>query len=244
MFSKDCVHSFARSCVVAALIVGLLDLPARAAFPCSGVRAAGEKALGVVIQSEVGRLGQANVTIGTSVYSGDSLWTDTGGTLRVKIGAGQLYLLASSAVTLGGEEGAVEAALARGTAGFSVTPTDELELVIPQGTLRAANGQSAYGQVTIISPAEVVVSVYRGGLVLDNEGELHTIGAGSSYRVTILPGEEAQKQEGATTQEYPTVRSKKRRKRLVFALIVMGGAAIGTYFGYAELTESPSKFDH
>lgn len=243
MFSKDCVRSFPRSCVVAVLIAGLLDFPALAAFPASGAPTSGDKALGVVIQSQVGRLGQSNLTIGTSVYSGDSLWTDTGGTLRLKIGSGQLYLLASSGVTLGQEESAVQAALTRGTAGFSVTPTDRLELLIPQGIVRAASGQSAYGQVTLISPTEVVVSVYRGALVLDNVGELHTIGAGSSYRVTILPDVDSQQPEGATTPEYPQVRAKKR-KRLVFALIMMAGAAIGSYFAYEELTESPSKMDH
>lgn len=244
MLSKNCVRSLARSCVVAALITGLLDLPGLAAFPYSGPPAGSDKALGVVIQTQIGRLGQANVTVGTSVYSGDSLWTDTGGTLRMKVGSGQLYLLASSAVTLGQEEGTVQAAVARGTAGFSVTPADRFELLIPEGTLRAPNGYSGYGQVTIISPTEVLITAFRGALVLDNGGELHTIGAGSSYRVTILPDNETQKQEGAITQEYPTVHSKKRRKRLVFALIMMGGAAIGSYLMYQELTESPSKFDH
>ncbi len=51
--------------------------------------------------------------------------------------------------------------------------------------MRAANGQPGYGQVTIIGPREVVISAYRGTLVLDNDGELHEIPAGKSYRVTL-----------------------------------------------------------
>lgn len=238
---RSALASVARCCLIALLVVGLLDLPVSPAFA-----AAGESALGVVIQSQIANLGDSRVAIGTSVYSGDVLSTDIGGTLRLKIGAAQVYLLSSSAFTLGQEDGAVEATLARGTAGFSATPSDKLELVIPQGVLRAAKGQLGYGQVTIISPTEAIVSAYRGALVLDNAGDEHMIAAGSSYRVTILPGDDAQKPEGAGTQEYPEAKIQyakhRNRKRLLFALILLGAAGLTSYFTYVELTESPSKF--
>lgn len=229
---------FVRCVLISLLVAGLTDLPVSQAF------AASDKALGVVIQSEIGRLGSANLTIGTSVYPGDALWTDVGGALRLKVGSGQIYLLASSALTMGREGDAVQGTLTRGTAGFSNTANDKLELVIPEGILRAANGQPAYGQVTITSPTEVVISAYRGALVLDNAGDLHVIGAGSSYHVTMLPDEDAQKQEGSDTQEYPEVRHSKKRGKLVFALVMMGIAGVASFVTYQELTESPSKFDH
>jgi hypothetical protein len=250
MFSNDFVRPYARACVVAVLIAGLLDLPALAALPYAGATlpsaaplpgAAADKALGVVIQSQVSRMGQSNLAVGTSVYAGDSVWTDVGGTLRMKVGSGLMYLLASSAMTLGQEDGTVQATLARGTAGFSATPKDKIELLVPQGIVRAADGQPGYGQVTILSEKDVVIAAYRGTLVLDNAGELHMIAAGSAYRVTILD-DDAQKQEGSDTQEYPTTHAKKRRRRLLVALFFMGGAGIGSYFLYEELTESPSSF--
>lgn len=229
------MRPFARSCLIGFLIVGLLNLPAFAAQ---------EKALGVVIQSQIARLGNSSLTIGTSVYPGDALWTDVGGTLRVKVNSGQIYLLASSGVTLGQLDGWVQGTVTRGTAGFSATYADRLELVVPQGALRPAEGQSAYGQVTILSPTDVVVSAYRGALILDNAGEVHVIGAGSSYRVTILP-EDPQKPEGAATPEYPETKMKyPKRRHLALTLIMLAGAGIGSYFLYDEYTESPSKFDH
>ena len=96
-----------------------------------------------------------------------------------------MYLLADSAATLAQNAAVVHAVVARGTVGFSSNGADKIELEIPEGILRAADGQPAYGQVTILSAQEVVISAYRGALVLDNDGELHTIPAGKNYRVTM-----------------------------------------------------------
>jgi hypothetical protein len=228
------VRSIARSCLIALLICGLLDIPAFAA---------NDKSLGVIIESNTAGLGKTSATIGTTVYSGDSLWTDAGGMLRLKIGTGQIYLLSSSSATLGGNSDATWATVGKGTVGFSSSATDRLELVIPEGVLRAANGQPAFGQVTISAPNEVVISAYRGALVLDNAGDLHTIGAGTSFRVT-MPLEEAQKPEGAeTTPEVKFVPQK--RRHLLFALIVTGILAAGVAYPlYQELSESPTKPSH
>lgn len=227
------MRPFARSCLIGFLVAGLLNLPAFAAQ---------EKALGVVIQSQIARLGTSTLAIGTSVYPGDSLWTDVGGMLRVKVNSGQIYLLGSSAMTLGQLDGWVQGTVTRGTAGFSANYADRLELVVPQGALRPAEGQPANGQVTILNPTEVVVSAYRGALILDNAGEVHVIGAGSSYRVTILPDD--QKPEGAATQEYPEAKAKyPKRRHLALTLIMLSAGGVGSYFLYEQLTQSPSKFN-
>lgn len=204
--------------------------------------AANGKALGVIIQSQIGRLGNANVTVGTSVYPGDALWTDVGGMLRVKVNSGQMFLLSSSAMTLGQSDDWVQGNVTRGTAGFSANYADRLELVVPQGALRPAEGAPAYGQVTIMSPTEVIVSAYKGSLILDNAGDVHVIAAGSSYRVTILPDE--QKPEGAGTQEYPEAKQKyPKRRHLALELIMLSAAGVGSYFLYEKLCESPSNFN-
>ena len=226
------MRSIARSCLIALLICGLLDIPAFAA---------NDKSLGMIIESSTATLGTTTVTIGTTVYAGDSLATDAGGILRLKVGAtGQIYLLSSSAATLGGNSDGAWATVRRGTVGFSTSAADQLELVIPEGILRAANGQPAFGQVTITAPNEVVISAYRGALVLDNVGDLHTIGAGTSFRVT-MPLAEAQEPQGTETS--PEVKFvPQKRRHLLFALIVTGILAAGiAYPLYRVLSESPSK---
>jgi hypothetical protein len=228
----------ARACLVVVLVIGLLDNPGFAA---------NEKPLGLVLQAQQASVDNAKIAVGTTVYPGDTVETDTGGTLRLRFGANQLYLLASSAATLAQNAAVVHAVVAHGTVGFSSNGADQIELEIPEGILRAADGVPSYGQVTITSPVEVVISAYRGTLVLDNDGELHTIPAGKSYRVTmdLEPAATAQPAElsAQDSQNNPVqpVQRKRRRRRLAFYLILTGAVAGLSYALWDELTESPSK---
>jgi hypothetical protein len=221
----------AKAFLIAILTVSLLNIPAFSAD---------EKPLGLITQAQEARLGDANVAIGTTVYPGDTLATEIGGTVRMKIGGSQVYLLSASSATLAQSSNLVRAVVARGTVGFSSNGTDLLALEIPQGILRAADGQPAYGQVTIVSPLEVIISAYRGSLILDNDGELHTIPAGKSYRVTMDLEPATQPQGPGGTGGSANVTYPKHR-HLVFDAIV-AGAALGLGFGlWRAFCESPSN---
>jgi hypothetical protein len=130
------VRYILKSFLVAFLSVGLIGIPSFAA---------NEKPLGLVTQAQEAHLGSATVAIGTTVYPGDTLATDEGGTVRLKVGGSQFYLLSSSAATLSAGSNVVNASVSRGTVGFSSNGSDQLSLEIPEGTLRAANGQPGYG---------------------------------------------------------------------------------------------------
>jgi len=134
----------------------------------------------------------------------------------------------------------VNASVARGTVGFSSNGTDQLALQIPEGIVRAANGQPGYGQVTVLGPREVIVSAYRGTLVLDNEGDLHEIPAGKSYRVTmdLDAATEPQGPAGAGGNNRVVA---PRHRHLVFDLIVLGAAGAASYALWYHLSESPSN---
>jgi hypothetical protein len=226
------MRNLAKSCLTAILILGLINIPAFAAD---------EKPLGLVTQAQDARLGNANVAIGTTVYPGDTVATDLGGTMRLKVGASQIYLLSSSAATMSQSSNMVRAVVARGTVGFSSNGTDQVALEIPQGILRAADGVPSYGQVTIISPLEVVISAYRGTLVLDNDGELHSIPEGKSYRVTMDLEPAAAAPQGPAGAGGNSQVTYPKHRHLVFDLIVLGAAAGAGYAVWYHLTESPSK---
>lgn len=228
------MRSLARSFMAILLVLALLDIPALAATA---------KPLGLVVQAHEAMLDNSTLAVGTTVFPGDTVQTDEGGTLRLKFGTNQLYLLSSSAATFSQNENTIRATVGRGTVGFSSNASSELELAIPQGILRAARGQAASGQVTITNPQEVVISSYQGALVLDNEGEFHTIPAGKTYRVTMDLEPAAEPAAPARRDQDPNkdagVIPTKRRK-LYFELILVGAAAIGSYFIWREVTVSPS----
>jgi hypothetical protein len=243
------VKTIARTSLIAGVIAltsaGLVAAPAFAGSAIATVSAADEKPLGLVTQATLAQLGDAKAAIGTTVYPGDTLATDQGGMLRLKVGTSQIYLLAASSATLNQNSSAISATVKAGTVGIATTSSDPVSLEIPEGILRPAAGSAAYGQVTIIAPNEVVISAYSGDLVLDNDGELHTIPAGKSVRVTMdLIRDSAEPQEAAGAQtgngHHQGMRAA-RHNHLVFDTIVLGGAAIGGYFLYQHFTISPSS---
>jgi hypothetical protein len=83
-------------------------------------------------------------------------------------------------------------------------------------------------------------------LVLDNEGELHTIPAGKSYRVTmeLEPAAVAPAALPGQADNTAPVPPRRRRRRLAFYLIFTGALGGITYGVWQELAESPSKFDN
>ena len=80
------------------LVLWYSDLAYMLNLPVFG---AGAGALGVVIQTQDAHLSNANaqITIAT-VYPGDAITTEQDGTIRLRIGSGQLYLAPSSSASL------------------------------------------------------------------------------------------------------------------------------------------------
>jgi hypothetical protein len=136
----------------------------------------------------------------------------------------------------------VHAVVGHGTVGFSSNGTDHIELEIPQGILRAANSEPAYGQVTIVGPLEVVISTYRGTLSLDHDGEVRDIPAGRSYRVTM----ELEPAAAAAQPQAPAGVGGSGTKRalntstLAWALVAVGAAGAVAYGIWDVLSESSS----
>jgi hypothetical protein len=229
------MRALSRCVLVAILIAGLLNIPAYAAD---------EKPLGLVTQAENAHIGNAKVAIGTTIFPGDTLATEAGGALRLNFGSSQLYLLSASSATLSQNASAtmVHAVVGHGTVGFSSNGTDHIELEIPQGILRAANGEPAYGQVTIVGPLEVVISTYRGTLSLDHDGEVRDIPAGRSYRVTM----ELEPAAAAAQPQAPAGVGGSGTKRalntstLAWAIVAVGAAGGVAYGIWDVLSESSS----
>jgi hypothetical protein len=231
------MRSIACSLCAGLLVIGLAAIPANA--PSA-------KPLGVVAQSQHAHLDNADATMGASIYAGDVFETESGGTLRLRFGSSQIYLLASSAVKVAESSAGALVTITRGTVGISSSISGQVALDTPAGIVRGVEGKPAFGQVTITRPGEIVVSAYRGELILDNEGELHSIPEGKAYRVVIEPDKEATAQEPTSgdNPEFHPAENHHRKRRLAFYLIFTGAVALGAYGLWVELSESPSKFDH
>lgn len=196
--------------------------------------AASEKPLGMVIQAQGAQLENAEAAIGATVYPGDALATAPSGTLRLKVGNGQLYLLSASSMRLAQIDDVVQATITSGTVGFSTTPGDRLQIDTPVGVLSPLPGKSAYGQVTFANPKQMIISAYTGDMELNFDGTMHTINAGTTYTVTIEPGPPPQSASGAGTVSV-------FNRHLTIKLGAAGLGGLSAYFIFKELSESPSN---
>jgi hypothetical protein len=220
------VKKLGTSCLAVLLAIATAGLPAFGAD---------EKPLGLIVQADSAQLEGAAAATGATVYPGDGLTTDPGGSLRLKVGGGQIYMLSQSQLRLAEVDGAVQASVTRGVVGFSAGAADRLELQTPEGILRAANGRPAYGQVALTSPTQMIISAYTGDMELDYNGDIHTINAGSSYSVSLEPDPAAQGPSGSGTT------TSALNRHIVVKVIAAAVLGVAAYFMYRELCESPSK---
>ena len=216
-----------RISLVFLMVVALIDLP---------VLGAPTKALGLVVQAQNAQMGEVAAVSGATVYSGDSLATDSGGSLRLRVGAAQVYLLSSSAATLGDVPSGASATLTRGTAGFSTSDAGAIELRTPHAVVRAKTSQATHGRVTITGPNELLVTSFRGSLELDGDGETFTIAEGQTYRVVSEPGTDEPSGQDQGSSPKP---AKRRHTALVLTALV--AAQVGVTLGLIEVFESGDK---
>ncbi len=223
-----------RACLTAVLIGTLVNLP---------IAGAAEKPLGTVTQSQAARLDRAAAAVGATVYPGDTIDTDSTGSIRLRAGTAQLYLMSASSSRLEDSPSGIHAELERGTAGFASGSSDIVELEALGAMVRSRSGEASHGRVTIVGGNELVVTSFRGPFDISIDGDTHSIGDGQSYRVQIV---DAQDQGGGKNGSgtIPAVRNRKKLLVLIMLSAAAVGAGVGGYFIYHELDESPSRPKH
>lgn len=207
---------------------------------------AAAKPLGTVVAAENAHLGDAVLALGTNVFPGDFLQTDSNGTLRLRMGSTQVYLAAGSAATLQQAPdqltGRFGANLVRGTVGFSSALPGSFQVDTPVATVRSNQGP-AFGEVTLMGPNTILVAAYRGSLLVTGNGVERVIPEGDSFNVTLLPDPDpAQGPQGAGTGNTKAQRASSygvnNHGQIIFTAIVIGLAAGGAYAAWHLATES------
>ncbi|HXU20308.1 MAG TPA: hypothetical protein VN788_06990 [Verrucomicrobiae bacterium] len=175
---RSSVLPAARATLAAFLAMGMVNLP---------LMAAASKPLGMVVAADHAYLDHANAASGASVYSDDALITDEGGSLRLSVGASQIYLLSLSSASLEPRNDKVQARIDRGTMGFSTARPSQLQIQTPVGLVHGADANPIFGQVSLLSPSKLRISSYEGTLVVDDvSGERKIIAQGETYEATLV----------------------------------------------------------
>ncbi|MGH9736205.1 MAG: hypothetical protein ACRD8A_16630 [Candidatus Acidiferrales bacterium] len=206
----------------------LLHVQPSQAAPGTDERGANTSPFGVVVLADLAQVGGTKLVLGSTLYAGDSLQTEDGGSLRLTLGGGQVYLLSSSAADLLRSGPVFQASITRGTVGFSALTDKQFQIVTPEGIVEAANGLPAFGQVTFAGKYDIVISAYTGALVLHRGNQTLMVKAGQSYYVSLVPDDDSRRR-GGTGYDY----------HLEWRLIVVGAAAGVGYFLWRLYSTSP-----
>lgn len=164
-----------RSVLVALLVTSLVYMPALGAA----------RSLGNILFAGNARLGSVGAAVGGTVFAGDRIATDAGGSIRVRIGTGQLYMPASSTITLDEYPAGVSATLTKGTVGFGAQEESLIVVKASEVLIRPKTSQPTHGQVELVSPKELLVSSYRGALEVVVGTEVNTVPEATVYRVVL-----------------------------------------------------------
>jgi hypothetical protein len=207
------------------LTVAFVNMPAMAA-------PAGRVSAGVVLQANHAYVSQDNVTSGATIFDGDSIATGNGGTLQVRFGNSQAYLLPQSSAVVHQGAAGFGATLTAGTVVVSSTGGEGFRLLADGATLQPASGQPTTAQITMVNPHELNLISQKGSLEISMDGEVKTIPEGSSYRMVVEPADPG---SPAAPQGANHTGS---NHFLLFALTLVG---VGIAVGLVLALESPDK---
>ncbi len=211
---------FCRTVLIAILVASLADLP---------TANAADRVLGFVLQTESSQIDGIAATNGSNVFAGDALSTNPDGRIHLQFGADQIYIPASTRVTLANGKEGVTAVLSAGT----------LEFAAPQGTgfavsaddvlVKPKTPQLTHAQVTLMSKDELKIATVAGPLDLELDGESYTLAPGRTYGVRIV--------NDSDNQDQP--KTARRRRRLILFLFFLTAAVAAIIYTVQELQESP-----
>ncbi len=141
--------------------------------------------LGVVLAADNANVGAGVSTSGATIYDGDRLQTPENSTLRVQLGSGQMVLRQSTTADVHAFPNGFSANLSYGSVVVSSPEGKTFQVIADGATVRPANAQATSGQISMISPTELVLTSTRGTLEVTMGDEVKTLEAGNSYRLEV-----------------------------------------------------------
>jgi hypothetical protein len=216
------VRAVCRTVLVSLLVASLADLP---------VATAASRALGFVLAAESSQIDGVAAASGANVFPGDALSTNPDGGMRLQFGTDQIYVPASSAVTLADGGDGLTAVLSSGTLEFAA-PRGTGIAVRAEGVLvRPKTPVATHAQVTVLAKDEMKIVSVTGPLELELDGTSYTLAPGHAYGVKVV--EDAEDNQKAAN--HPA----RRRRGLIILLFAGTAAAAGIIQLVDELNESP-----
>ena len=223
--------SIARSILALLVSLSLVTIP---------VWAAPSSSLGTVVYADRAHVGAAMASVGATVFTGDRLSTEMTGSVQVRAGAARLLLSSASMATLSQDDSNPAATLTHGSATFSTANSKAFSLHVGSAVIRPNTDQPTIGEVTVLTPKELIIKSTRGSLSIAVEDDVRVIPEGVGYRIVLDPNApDPQGPRGSGTKGYGGAPIKAARSKFVWYAIAI--TAVVTFFAVQEALESPDR---
>jgi hypothetical protein len=200
--------------------------------------------LGNVVYADRAHVGAAKASVGTTVFDGDRLSTEQTGSVQIRAGAARLLLSSSSVATLSQEDRSPAATLSLGSVTFSTANSKAFVLHVAGAVIRPHTDEPTIGQVSVLSPKQLVVKTTRGSLTIAVDEDVRVIPEGASYRVVLDPSE----RYGDAGTQNPRVGGSKgsggspvKAGRSEFVWYAVATTAVVGAIALSEALESPDR---
>jgi len=218
------VHKIWGAFLIAILGVTMLESPVMAAPP--GTPSA---PLGTVLAADNVHAGVDAIYSGATIYDGDRLVTQDIGTMRVRLGTGQMFLHQNTSALVHAIPNGFSADLDAGIVSISSAEGQTFQLLADGATIRPASTHPTSAQIAKISPTEVILTPTRGALQITMGDEVKTVEAGGSYKMEV-------ETEAADPQGRPPVAA--ARNHFIIIAIAALGIATGLIIWRALVSPS------
>jgi hypothetical protein len=140
--------------------------------------------LGLVANAVKARVGNSELTNGSTIYTGDYVSTEDGGDVLIRIGSMSLELQSGSAAHLYRAPYGAVVELNHGSATY-MTPGNHGNIVVVASDVRVTPELSLadFGRVSLDDPCNVTVSSQRGQVHVQVGNESRDVEEGKAYRV-------------------------------------------------------------
>lgn len=204
---------------------------------------AGGALMGIALQATESLINRDTAVDGTNIYAEDWLETGEKGAMSVELDDSRVFLSSDTTIKVHRIEDGFSVDLTRGAAVISTAEGRGFEALIDGATIRPVGKHATSAEIMWIGPQEFLLSGKHGDLEIILGGESKTVGAGSSYRVSVDPNDPSRKDNLAPGAEpgggKSSGASPSGSNRL--SVVTMSAASIGATFGVVRVLVSPSQ---
>jgi hypothetical protein len=218
--------------ILAGLLVGLMTSPAWA----------GADVLGSVTSSKTATVRNMALSPGSTVFSGDAISVGTRGAARLALaGGGQAEVLGNSLVRLTKAGNKTQLIVDRGQASFHVSGGTDLEALVADATVRAADGHDTSAIIQALNEEHAVVAAEKGTLLITtaHDGKTYMVREGAAADLSLAS--ETEQGGGPAPAGQGTTSKRSKKKKALVVILIGGGTAITAYLLARRETTQPTN---